>query len=136
MPLGELATRHGMKLFWTTYGTTHFMSLTDREVLDLTEALAKVIAGRGILIASVPRQWASNACIEFVHFAHRCGAHAVKLQLDWNFTPTDDQLIAHYRQVAAVSPLPLFAYTLGPQRSHRQPVAAHPRHPAIYRHEE
>jgi dihydrodipicolinate synthase/N-acetylneuraminate lyase len=105
---------NGHKLFWTTYGTSHFMSLTDREVMELTEALAKVIAGRGIFIASVPRQWATNQCIEFVHFAARSGAHVVKLQLDWNFTPSDEQVLQHYRRIAEASPLPLFAYTLGP----------------------
>lgn len=105
---------HGHKLFWTTYGTTHYMALKDSEVLELTEALAKVIAGRGIFIASVPRQWATNQCIEFVHFAARCGVHAVKLQLDWNFLPNDDQVIECYSRIAAVSPVPLLAYTLGP----------------------
>ena len=111
---GDLLISKGLKLFWTTYGTTHYMSLTDREVLDLTEAVAKVIAGRGVFIASVPRQWATNACIEFVEFAARCGAHVVKLQLDWNFSFPGSLLLDHYRRVAKDSPLPLFAYTLGP----------------------
>jgi len=105
---------NGLKLFWTTYGTTSFMAMTDREVMDLTEALAKVIAGRGTLIASVQRNWPTNECIRFVDFAARCGAHAVKLQLDWHFAPSDDQVMEHYRRVAKDSPLPLFAYTLTP----------------------
>ena len=106
---------NGHKLFWTTYGTSHYMSLKDSEVYELTEALGKLIAGRGgIFIASVPRQWATDACIEFVEFAARCGAHVVKLQLDWNFSFPGSLLLDHYRRVAKDSPLPLFAYTLGP----------------------
>jgi len=103
----------GLKLFWTTYGTTHFMSMTDAEVLDLTKALAQVTRGRATLIASTPRQWATTACIEFTELAARCGADVAKLQLDWNFSFKPDQLMEHYGAIAARSPLPLFAYTLG-----------------------
>lgn len=105
--------RGGLRIFWTTYGTTHFMCLTDAEVLDLTRALAQVTRGRATLIASTPRQWATTACIEFVDFAAKCGADIVKLQIDWGFTFTPDQLMEHYGAIAARSPLPLFAYTLG-----------------------
>ena len=44
----------GIRLFWTTQGTSHFMTLSDREVVDLTQALAEVISGRGLFIASTP----------------------------------------------------------------------------------
>lgn len=103
----------GIKLFWTTHGTTHFMSLTDQEIMDVTAALAKTIGNRGIFIASTPRQWATDACIEFTRFAAKHGAHVVKVQVDWNFSFSADQLLDHYSRIAAKSPLPLFAYTLG-----------------------
>ncbi|MCX5662736.1 MAG: dihydrodipicolinate synthase family protein [Planctomycetota bacterium] len=105
--------RSGIKLFWTTHGTTHFMSLTDREVMDLTAALAQVVHGRGTLIASTPRHWATNACIEFTEFAAKAKADVVKVQVDWNFTFSSNQLVEHYQAVAARSPLPLFAYAMG-----------------------
>lgn len=105
--------QQGVKLFWTTHGTTHFMSLTDREVLDLTAALAKVTAGRATLIASTPRHWATEACIEFVEFAAKAKVDVVKVQVDWTFTFSADQLVEHYQRIAARSPLPLFAYAMG-----------------------
>jgi hypothetical protein len=37
----------------------------------------------------------------------------VKLQLDWGFSFSPDQVIEHYRRIAERSPLPLFACTLG-----------------------
>ena len=68
---------NGHTLFWSTYGTMHFMSMSDSEVLELTKQLGKVIGDRGIFIASVPWQWATSSCIDFVHFAADCGVHAV-----------------------------------------------------------
>lgn len=104
--------RQGCRLFWTTHGTTHFMSLSDREIMDLTAALGRTIAGRGILIASTPTHYATRDCIAFVEFAARHDVHVVKLQVDWHFTFSGDMLLEHYRRIAEASPLPLFAYTL------------------------
>lgn len=103
----------GIKLFWTTQGTTHFMSLADREVRDLTQALAAVTAGRALFIASTPWHWSTRQCIEFVTFAARCQVDVVKLQFVFDWEPGADQVVAHCEAVAADSPLPLFAYTRG-----------------------
>jgi 4-hydroxy-tetrahydrodipicolinate synthase len=103
----------GMSLFWTTYGTTHYHSLTDREVLDLNRAIAGVIGDRGIFIACAPWQWATRDCIDFTHKAADWGAHVVKILIDWALTPPDALVLDHYRRIAKESPLPLFAYTLG-----------------------
>ena len=103
----------GIKLFWTTQGTSHFMTLSDKEVMDLTQALAAVTAGRALFIASTPWHWSTRQCQEFVTFAARCQADVVKLQFVYDWEPTDDQIIDHYQAVAVDSPLPLFAYTRG-----------------------
>ena len=101
----------GIRLFWTTQGTTHFMCLADGEVRDLTRALAQVTRGRALLIASSRFNWSTRETIEFVHFAADCGADIVKLQVDWAFRPREDVVFEHYRAVAEASPIPLFAYT-------------------------
>lgn len=102
----------GIKLFWTTHGTTHFMCLSDSEIMELTKALAGVISGRGIFIASTAWNWPTQKCVEFVDYAARCGVDVVKLQIDWSWNPGDEQVIEHYRKIAESSPIPLFAYTL------------------------
>jgi len=103
----------GVKLFWTTQGTTHFMTLADREVRELTRALAAVTSGRALFIASTPWHWSTRECVEFVTFAARSQVDVVKLQFVFDWAPSDDQIIAHYEAVAADSPVPLFAYTRG-----------------------
>lgn len=102
----------GIRLFWTTHGTTGFACLTDGEIRDLTRALAETIRGRGTFIASSAFRWSTNETIAFTHYAAECGADAVKLQIDWAWNPRDDEIIKHYSAIAAESPLPLFAYSL------------------------
>jgi 4-hydroxy-tetrahydrodipicolinate synthase len=101
----------GIRLFWTTQGTTHFWCLTDAEVRDLTRALAQVTRGRAVLIASSRLNWSTRETIEFVHLAAEWGADIAKLQVDWSFNPKEDLVFEHYRAVAQASPIPLFAYT-------------------------
>jgi dihydrodipicolinate synthase/N-acetylneuraminate lyase len=103
----------GMTLFWTTYGTTHYHSLNDQEVIDLNKAVAATIGDRGIFIACAPWQWATRDCIGFVQQASDWGAHVVKILIDWALTPPDALVLEHYRNIARESPLPLMAYTLG-----------------------
>lgn len=104
----------GIKLFWTTYGTTHFMCLTDAEIRDLTKALAGVTRGKAIFIASTPYHWPVPIIRAFLAEARQWGVDSVKVQVDWRmFQPTDEQLLDHYERVSKDSPLPLIAYTWG-----------------------
>ena len=47
----------GIKHFWTTHGTTHFMCLADDEIVELTRCVASVTRGRSIFIASTAYHW-------------------------------------------------------------------------------
>ena len=47
----------GIRLFWTTYGTSHYLSMGDAEVEALTSAVAAVTRGRAIFIASTQFTW-------------------------------------------------------------------------------
>lgn len=102
----------GIRLFWTTYGTSHFWGLTDSEVMELTRAVAGVTRGRALLIAGTNFHWPLRKCMEFADLAAESGADIVKLQVDWRWNPDEDVVLGFYRRLAEDSPLPLFAYTL------------------------
>jgi len=103
----------GIKLFWTTYGTSHYMCLADREIMELTKAVAKVTRGRAIFIAATNFHWPIAQCTQFLAYAADCGADIVMLQMDWRWNPDESMVFEFYRKLADVSPLPLFAYTMG-----------------------
>lgn len=104
----------GIRLFWTTHGTSNYMCLSDDEVEALNRAVAGVTRGKATFIASTAYFWPAPKSIEFTHKALDWGVDAVKIQLDWRaFPPTDDLLVEHYTTIAKASPLPLFAYTWG-----------------------
>lgn len=104
----------GMRMFWTTHGTSHYMCLDDREIESLNREIAAVTRGKAIFIASSAYHWSTRRCIEFVERAAEWGVDVVKLQVDWRtWAPTDDLLIEHYSAIAKATPLPLMAYTWG-----------------------
>lgn len=100
-------------IVWTTYGTSHFMMLDDREVYALTEAVAATTRGRAVFIASTAYHWSTAQCIAFSEFAGRVGVDVVKVQVDWRMRPSNRSVIEHYQRIATSSPVPLFAYSLG-----------------------
>jgi len=103
----------GIGMFWTTAGTSHYMCLTDAEIVDLNKALAATIGDRAIFIASTPWQWPVHAIRQFVDDAAGWGGvDIVKVQLEWMWKPSDAQVIERYAAVADDSSLPLFAYAL------------------------
>ncbi len=104
--------QNGIRVFWTTHGTTHFDCLTDAEISDLTASLADTIGDRAVFIASTAYRWSTRECIRFVERATHQGVDVVKLQVDWAWNPSQEQVLRHYREIADTSILPLFAYTL------------------------
>jgi|UniRef100_UPI00404A814A dihydrodipicolinate synthase/N-acetylneuraminate lyase len=102
----------GIKIFWTTYGTSHYMSLTDDEINALNQAVANVTRGRAVLIASTNFGWSVGKCLEFIHEAREWGVDYVKVQVDWRWNPNPDAVFDYYRRIARDTTLPLFAYTL------------------------
>ena len=105
--------RRGIGLFWTTFGTSHYLSLDDAEIDDLTAAIGDVSRGRAVFIASTQFHWPLHRCVAFAEHAARHGADAIKVQIDWRLRPADDIVFERYRAFAAASPLPLLAYALG-----------------------
>lgn len=105
----------GIKLFWTTAGSSHYLCLTDDEIISLNRELARTIGERAIFIASNPWQWAAADVRRFVEdTAGWGGVDIVKVQQNWQWSPSADQVVARYTAIARDSPLPLFAYAFPP----------------------
>lgn len=102
----------GIRIFWTTYGTTHYMSLTDDEICALNQAVANVTRGRATLIASTNFTWSVEKCLYFINEAREWGVDYVKVQVDWRWNPTPDAVFEFNRRIAQGASLPLLAYTL------------------------
>lgn len=103
----------GIRLFWTTYGTSHYLSMGDAEIDDLTAAVAAVTRGRAVFIASTQFHWSTSECVAFAERGAGQGVDAVKVQIDWRLRPADDLVFERYRAIATGAPLPLLAYALG-----------------------
>ena len=103
----------GVPVRWTTGGTSEMMSLTEQEIFDLTRTACVANAGRAFMIASTPPLWQAHKAIELVKVAQEAGASAVKVQLNWQGGPSDDAVLAFYRQVADTTDMPILAYTVG-----------------------
>ena len=110
--LDDLITR-GIRLFWTTFGTSHYLAMGDGEIDDLTATVASVTRGRAVFIASTQFNWPTRQCIEFATRAAHLGVDAIKVQVDWRLRPADELVLARYRAIADDSPIPLLAYALG-----------------------
>lgn len=107
----EWLIKNGIGLFWTTYGISHFFSLTDDEIMKLTKAVSAVTRRRALFIASTSFHWPVSACMRFIEAAATWGVDAVKLQIDWRWHPAEDAVLSFNARIAEASPLPLFAYT-------------------------
>lgn len=104
----------GIRLFWTTFGTTHFMCLTDDEVMELTRRVAEVTRGRAGFIASTAYHWHPDFEIKFCETCAGWGVDAVKIQNEWKtWPPSAAQMMGYYKRLNDTSTLPLLAYTFG-----------------------
>jgi dihydrodipicolinate synthase/N-acetylneuraminate lyase len=95
----------GVKLLWTTQGSSHYVWLSDVEVRELTRAVGQVTKSRAVFIASSAYHWSTRERIAFVEYAARCGADVVKLQIDWSRNPNEDVVFDHSRERGAFLPL-------------------------------
>ena len=110
----------GTRHFWTTPGTSHYYSLTDDEVRELTRAVAAETAGKATYIASTCFHWPVDRCRAFIREAAAWGVDVVKVVLNWELlhnpvlkTTSEEDTARFMGEVAVGSPIPLFSYTLG-----------------------
>ena len=103
----------GVPVLWTTGGTSEMISLSEAEIFDLTRTVCAANAGRAFLIMSTPPLWQVPKAIELVKVAQQAGASAVKVQLNWQGGPKDDDVLDYYRRVADATDMPMLVYTVG-----------------------
>lgn len=105
--------KEGVKLFWTTQGTSRYFNLSDSDLLDLNRSVAQVTKGRALFIAGTPFRFSTRECIRFAESASKWGADIVMIQTDWRAKPDAEAAFRHHKEIAEASPLPLFTYILG-----------------------
>jgi len=74
----------GIRLFWTTYGTSHFIAFTDDEIVELTRAAAGVTRGRATFIASTPYHPRKNSSVTLRVPEVFCGSGWKERDGRWN----------------------------------------------------
>lgn len=92
--------KQGIKLFWTTEGTSRYYCISDRELNDLNQSVAEVTRGRAVFVAGAPRRYNTAHCIQFSERAAKWGADIVMIQTHWSRHPNADQAFEHHRAVA------------------------------------
>ena len=103
---------NGIRLLWTTYGTSSYFSLTDAEIYELNHQLALVTKGRAVFIAATPTHWPVKKCLDFIDNCNKWGADIVKIEPHYLEGPGDESLFEYHKAIADCSSLPLFSYTV------------------------
>jgi len=85
-----------------------YEALTDAERADLTGAAIAAADGRAPVVPGVSGKSAAEAC-RWAEHAARAGAAAVMALPPTSHKPTDDEVVAHFAEIAKVG-LPIIAY--------------------------
>ena len=96
----------GARTLLLTIGDSLYALLSDREIGELTQAVAAHVRGRAMVVACTAR-WATPQAVEFARHAHAAGADL--LQVVWSqWYPeavTVEGVVAHHTALGAVMPL-------------------------------
>lgn len=101
----------GVHGFWVAGGTGESVLLDDEENRHLACIAAEQVSGRGIVIMHVGAPTTARAAALAEHAAG-AGVDAICCVPPFFYRRTDDEIVEHYRVVAAVADLPLFVYNL------------------------
>jgi len=101
----------GVHGFWVAGGTGESVLLEDEENRHLACIAAEQVSGRGIVIMHVGAPTTARAAALAEHAAG-AGVDAICCVPPFFYRRTDDEIVEHYRVVAAVADLPLFVYNL------------------------
>ena len=101
----DAAIAAGSKAVVLTAGDSHLLSLSDREIAELTQAVIAHTARRAMVVAA-GRTWGTPQSIEFAKFAREAGADVfMVLPPDWSQSATPETLTEHYAAVAGHLPV-------------------------------
>lgn len=93
----DCGIKAGCRVFSLTAGNNQYDRLTYDEIKQLTIALVKAVAGRGMVIAATGQWWTGQA-VDYARFADANGADAIQI-----FLPAygdENSLFDHFRQIA------------------------------------
>jgi 4-hydroxy-tetrahydrodipicolinate synthase len=97
----------GSKSIVLTAGDSHYISLSDAEISQVTKVAVEHVAGRALVVAA-DRYFHTRQAVDFARFAAGVGADVLMvLPPDWGASTTPETLADHYGAVAAHIPVML-----------------------------
>ncbi|MCK4591584.1 MAG: dihydrodipicolinate synthase family protein [Candidatus Latescibacteria bacterium] len=96
-----------------TYGSSEFASLSDEEIWELTETVARANGGRSLCIASTDF-WKPAKTREFLKHADSVGVDAVKVQINPWLPKTRKVLVRYFDLIERASDMPLLLWGHAP----------------------
>ncbi len=97
---------NGVPVISMASGSSEFACLSEEDVWNVTETVAKVTAGRAVYIAGTGR-WKTSKCREFLAHADAVGADAVRVQVDPAIRDRPDVYIRYFDMIEGASDIPL-----------------------------
>ncbi len=95
----------GAKALMLTAGDSHYVSLSEKDIADVTKATVQHTAGRALVIAA-DRYYHTSQAVEFATFARETGADLLMVMPpDWGGSATPQSFAEHYRTVSQVMPV-------------------------------
>lgn len=107
----EFNIQAGVHGFWIAGGTGESILLDDEENRRIAEIAADQGAGRVMNIMHVGAASTRRAA-RLAEHAAQAGVQAICCVPPFFYPPTDEQIVEHYRVVAAAADLPFFVYNL------------------------
>ena len=107
----EYLVKNEARTLLLTYGSSEYGSLCDDEIYEITRVVAKTVAGRCNFVGA-SKCWTVDKTVDYINFAQKCGATAVKVQADLFVTSlNEDTLLEYHRRICRKTDLPLWAYS-------------------------
>ena len=107
----EYLVKNEARTLLLTYGSSEYGLLCDDEIYEITSVVAKTVAGRCNFVGA-SKCWQIDKTIDYIKFAQKCGATAVKVQADVFVTrSTEETIFEYYRRICEKTDFPLWAYT-------------------------
>ena len=107
----EFNLRAGVQGFWLAGGTGESVLLDDEENMRVASVAAARAAGRAATIMHVGTPTTRRSA-RLAEHAAKAGADAICCVPPFYYSRSDDEIVEHYRAVAAAAGLPLFVYNL------------------------
>jgi len=110
-----------------TYGSSEYGSLCDEEIYEITRVIGSANAKRSHFVGA-SKCWQVEKSVDYIEFARKCGADAVKVQPDmWTVEYNQNTVFEYYKRICERTDFPLWAYTapangkpgLSPETIHR-----------------